>query len=56
MDSADKTMMDNIEKNFGKPFEEWIRIVKNEKLEKHGEILKYLKEEHGFTHGYANLV
>lgn len=56
MDGGEKTMMDNIEKKFGKPFREWINIVKSKKLEKHGEILKFLKEEHSFTHGYANLV
>ena len=56
MDSADKKMMDNIGKKFGKPFEEWIKIVKSKKMEKHGEILKFLKDEHGFTHGYATLV
>jgi predicted transport protein len=56
MDSAEKTMIDNIEKKFGKPFDEWLKIVAKQKLEKHSEILKYLKEKHGFTHGYANLV
>jgi len=56
MDNADKKMMENIEKKFGKPFEEWIKIVKTKNLEKHGEILKFLKEKHGFTHGYATLV
>lgn len=56
MDSADKTMMQNIEIKFGKPFEEWIKIIKKKGLEKHGEILTFLKENHGFTHGYANLV
>lgn len=40
----------------GKSLKEWISIVKKQKLEKHGQILKYLKSEHGFTHGYANLV
>jgi predicted transport protein len=56
MDNPEKVMMQNIEKNFGKPFDEWIKIIKKQKLEKHGEILKFLKENHGFTHGYANLV
>ncbi|MCB9208402.1 MAG: DUF4287 domain-containing protein [Ignavibacteriales bacterium] len=56
MDSAEKTMMENIQKKFGKSFEEWIKIIKKEKLDKHGEILKFLKEKHGFTHGYANLI
>ena len=49
-------MMENLHKNSGKSLQEWIKIVKKEKLGKHGEILKYLKENHSFTHGYANLV
>ena len=56
MDSADKTMIENLKIKFGKSLDQWIKIVKKEKLEKHGEILKFLKENHGFTHGYANLV
>jgi predicted transport protein len=56
MESADKTMIVNIEKKFGKPLEEWIKLVKKKKLEKHGDILHFLKEEYEFTHGYANLV
>lgn len=56
MEKADQTMIKNIKEKFGKPLEEWIKILKNEKLNKHGEILKFLKEKHGFTHGYANLV
>ncbi len=40
----------------GKPLEAWIAIVKKEKLEKHGEIIKYLKDHHNFTHGFANFV
>jgi len=40
----------------GKSLEEWIVVVKASGLEKHGEIMKLLKEEHGMTHGYANFV
>ena len=40
----------------GKPLEHWIEVVKKSGLEKHGEILKHLKSEHGFTHGFANFV
>lgn len=50
------TMIKNLEEKTGKKFEEWIKLVKKSKLEKHGEIVKMLKEDHGFTHGYANLV
>ncbi|NER13667.1 DUF4287 domain-containing protein [Leptobacterium flavescens] len=40
----------------GKSLEEWIKVVKASKIEKHGEIVKFLKSDHGFTHGYANFV
>lgn len=56
MDKAEQTMIDNLKKNTGKSLEEWIVIVQNKGFEKHGEILKFLKEEHAFTHGFANLV
>lgn len=56
MDAATQTMIDNLQKNTGKSLEEWIQIVNNQNLQKHGEILKFLKGDHGFTHGFANLV
>lgn len=56
MDKAEQTMIDNLHKNTGKSLEEWIVIVRNKNFEKHGEIMKFLKEEHAFTHGFANLV
>jgi predicted transport protein len=56
MDQAAQTMIDNLEKNSGKSLDEWIGIVKSTGLSKHGEIIKLLKETHGLTHGYANLV
>lgn len=56
MDQATQTMIDNLHKNTGKTLDEWIAVVAQEKLQKHGEILKFLKEKHAFTHGFANLV
>jgi predicted transport protein len=56
MDQAEKTMMDNLHKNSGKSLEEWVEIVKQKQFGKHSEIQRFLKEEHGFTYGYANLV
>lgn len=56
MDQAGKTMLENLKKNTGKTLAEWIDIVKKESFTKHGEILKFLKVTHGFTHGFANLV
>ncbi len=52
----EETMIANLEKNTGKSLAEWIRIVKASGKEKHGEMIKFLKTEHDFTHGFANLV
>lgn len=56
MDKGTETMIENLYKNTGKTLDQWIAIVVKEKLEKHGEIINFLKEDHGLTHGYANLV
>lgn len=56
MDKATQTMIENLHKNTGKTLEQWIDIVKTQNFAKHGEIVKYLKEQHEFTHGFANLV
>ena len=56
VDKAFQTMIENLQKNTGKSLEEWIEIVKKENLAKHGQIVKFLKENHGFTHGFANMV
>ena len=49
-------MIENLHKNTGKTLEQWIDIVKKQNFAKHGEIVKFLKEQHEFTHGFANLV
>jgi hypothetical protein len=56
IEKAEQTMIENIRKNTGKSLESWIDIVKRSGLSKHGEIIKFLKSEHGFTHGFANMV
>lgn len=40
----------------GKTLAQWIQIVKKTGIEKHSDIIKMLKADHGFTHGYANFV
>lgn len=50
------SMIANLKEKTGKSLEEWVKIAKASKLAKHGEIVKFLKSEHGFGHGYANLV
>ncbi|MDX2189882.1 MAG: DUF4287 domain-containing protein [Bacteroidota bacterium] len=56
MDKATQTMIENLHKNTGKTLEQWVDIVKKQNFGKHGEIIKFLKEQHEFTHGFANLV
>lgn len=56
LNSAEQTMIDNLEKKTGKSLGEWIKIVNKTGLQKHTEMLNYLKTEHGFTHGFANMV
>lgn len=56
IDKATQTQIANIEKNTGKKFEEWMTIVNKSGFTKHGELVSFLKEKHGFTHGNANVV
>ena len=56
IEQAFETMIRNLEEKTGKSLAEWIEIAKASKLAKHGELVKFLKSDHGLTHGYANLV
>jgi predicted transport protein len=56
MDKSLQTMIDNLFAATGKTLDEWIEIVRKENFVKHGEMLTYLKQIHGLTHGYANLI
>lgn len=49
-------MVANMPEKTGKSLDAWLKLVKKQKLAKHGEIVKWLKGEHGMTHGFANLV
>lgn len=51
-----QSMIDNMPEKTGRPLGEWLAIVASSGLEKHGQIVKHLKTEHGMTHGFANLV
>jgi hypothetical protein len=56
MDKALETMLANLEKNTGKSLAEWVALLRPQNFAKHGEIVSYLKTEHSFGHGFANLV
>lgn len=56
MDKALQTMIDNMPEKTGKPLEEWLKILKGKSFSKHSEAVKFLKSEHGLTHGFANTI
>jgi hypothetical protein len=51
-----QTMIENMSEKTGNTLEGWFKLIKAQKLEKHGEIMKLLKGEHGVSHGYANTI
>lgn len=50
------TMLANIPEKTGKTLSEWNKLIAKSGLEKHGQIVKFLKTEHGVTYGFANLI
>ena len=50
------SMIANLADKTGKDLTEWLKLVAGSGQEKHGQIVKWLKAEHGVTHGYANLI
>ncbi len=56
MDKALQTMIDNMPSKTGKSLAEWGAILKAKGFEKHGQAVKFLKVEHGVTHGFANTI
>lgn len=49
-------MIANLKDKTGKDLAAWKKLVAKSGCAKHGEIVKWLKTEHGMTHGFANLV
>jgi predicted transport protein len=54
MEKAVVTMLENLKEKTGRSLGEWKTLISDQKLAKHGEIVKFLKETHGVTHGYAS--
>lgn len=50
------SMIRNLPEKTGKDLESWRKVVADSGLEKHGQIVKMLKTEHGVSHGFANLI
>lgn len=51
-----EAMRGNLQEKTGRTLDQWLKVVARSKLEKHGQIVKHLKSEHGVTHGYANMI
>jgi predicted transport protein len=51
-----ETMIANMPEKTGKSLEEWFETLDQNPFEKHGEGMKFLKGEHGVTHGFANTI
>jgi len=50
------SMIENLQAKTGKNLAQWLDLAQSSKLAKHGELVKWLKGEHGIGHGYANLI
>lgn len=55
-EEMEKAMIANLPEKTGKSLEQWLEITRASGLEKHGQIVKLLKGDHGMTHGFASLV
>lgn len=56
VDEGIQSQIRNIEKQYGKPLADWIKIVNESGKTKHTEIVAMLKTEHGMAHGAAHRV
>jgi hypothetical protein len=44
----------SIEKKYGRPITEWKALIRAHPPATHGELVTWLKTEHGLGHGHAN--
>ena len=56
VDDAIATMIANFPDRTGRSLDDWVTLVRSTGPGRHGEIIKYLKTEHGMSHGFANMV
>jgi hypothetical protein len=51
-----RSQIRNIETGTGRSMDEWVALVGSSGRSKHGEIVAWLKSDHGLTHGTANRI
>jgi len=49
-------MIAGLKEKTGRTLEEWSALIREKGHEKHGQIMAFLKGEHGVSHGYANQI
>ena len=49
-------MIKNMIDKTGRSIDDWLIIVSKQKLNKHNEIVHFLKKQYSMSHGYANLI
>ncbi len=49
-------MIASLREKTGRSLDEWLPLCRGSGKAKHGELVAWLKGEHGITHGYANLI
>ncbi|MFB7891750.1 DUF5655 domain-containing protein [Microbacterium sp. NPDC056044] len=56
VDEARRTQLRNIEQSTGTPLADWFALIEGRRAEglKRGQLVAWLKSEHGLTHGNAN--
>jgi hypothetical protein len=50
------SMIANMTEKTGRALPDWLKLTVPLEAGKHGQIVKWLKSEHGVTHGFANLI
>lgn len=56
MEQALQSMIDNMPEKTGKSLQQWFEVLAPENFDKHGVAVKFLKEQHQVTHGFANTI
>jgi hypothetical protein len=55
-DEALASMIAGLEAKTGRTLAAWVKLAKASGKARHGELVAWLKKDHGMTHGYASLV
>ena len=46
----------SIEKNYGRPIDEWLELVRASDIQRHMGLVEWLMADYGMGHGHANAI